>query len=383
MIIQKTIKFKVNSKDIKYYNNLGYNINSCAEIEIPIIDLQKGSSRKIEAVCDICGNKKNISYKDYNINIKKTNIYCCCSRCANIKREKTNIEKYGKKYQVETNNFKIKSKQTKIKKYGDENYTNRIKYKKTCQKKYNCENVFEIEEVKIKLKKTKLERYNNENFTNREKAITTNLKKYGKKYYNNHEKAIKTNLEKYGVKSIFELLYHNKFHNYNNLYNFDIKNWFKNNPDEIKKRQIWMSSDEFKQKSKKTCNEKYGVSHPMHIDSVVLKNHISGYWLKKYKETELYYRGTYEYDFLDKYYNKIGIKNCDSLYYTFDNKKRKYYPDFFIERLNLIVEIKSTYTYNRCLELNLEKKSQCIKNGFNYIFIIDKNYTEFEKFLKY
>ena len=166
MIIQKTIKFKVNSKDIKYYNNLGYNINSCVEIEIPIIDLQKGSCRKIKVKCDICDDEKMLSYAMYNMNIKKTNIYCCCEKCANIKREKTNIKKYGKKYQVETDNFKIKSKKTKLEKYNDEGYTNREKYIETCEKKYNCINVFQTDEVKEKLRITKKEKYDNESYNN-------------------------------------------------------------------------------------------------------------------------------------------------------------------------------------------------------------------------
>jgi hypothetical protein len=375
MIIQKTIKFKVNSKDIKYYNNLGYNINSCVEIEIPIIDLQKGSCRKIKVKCDICDDEKMLSYAMYNMNIKKTNIYCCCEKCANIKREKTNIKKYGKKYQVETDNFKIKSKKTKLEKYNDEGYTNREKYIETCEKKYNCINVFQTDEVKEKLRITKKEKYDNESYNNYNKIKLTKKEKYNDENYNNHEKYVETCLEKYNVDNTLSLI--NKEDRINN-----IKEWFKNNPEERIKRKIWMASDKFKQKSKKTCVERYGVDHPMHLDSVVLKNHISGYWLKKYKDTELYYRGTYELNFLDKYYNKIDINNCKSLYYIFNNKKRKYYPDFFIESLNLIIEIKSTYTYNKFLEMNLEKQAESIRSGFNFIFIIDKHYTEFENCLK-
>jgi len=375
MIIQKTIKFKVNSKDIKYYNNLGYNINSCVEIEIPITDLQKGSSREIDVKCDICGIEKKLSYKTYNINIKNSNIYCCCEKCANAKREKTNIEKYGTKYQVETINFKFKSKKTKIKKYNDENFTNRDKYIQTCIERYDVINTFQSEKVKEKSKITKKERYGDEKFVNCDKARKTKKERYDDEYYNNNEKCVKTCLDRYGVQNTLMLLTKDERTN-------NIKEWFKNNPNEIEKRKIWMASDEFKQKSIETCLDKYGVRHVMHIDSVVLKNHISGYWMKKYKDTNLYYRGTYELDFLTKYNDKIDIKNCKSIDYMFDGKSRKYFPDFFIESLNLLIEIKSTYTYEISLDLNDKKHEASINCGYNHIFIVDKDYKEFESFLK-
>jgi len=46
------------------------------------------------------------------------------------------------------------------------------------------------------------------------------------------------------------------------------------------------------------------------------------------------------------------------------------------------VEIKSTYVYNYELEKNIEKKKACLTNGYNFIFIIDKQYDEFKKLLK-
>lgn len=58
-----------------------------------------------------------------------------------------------------------------------------------------------------------------------------------------------------------------------------------------------------------------------------------------------------------------------------------YYPDFYLPERKLIVEIKSTMWYNKHLNINLAKQKQCILNGYNFIFIIDKNYEEFEKLL--
>jgi hypothetical protein len=55
---------------------------------------------------------------------------------------------------------------------------------------------------------------------------------------------------------------------------------------------------------------------------------------------------------------------------------------FFIPEYNLIVEIKSSYTYNYELDKNQIKKDYCIKNGYNFIFIIDKDYLYFDNLLK-
>lgn len=60
---------------------------------------------------------------------------------------------------------------------------------------------------------------------------------------------------------------------------------------------------------------------------------------------------------------------------------RVYYPDFFLPEYNLIVEIKSTYTFEKYLNKNTAKKEKCIELGFNFIFIIDKDYKEFEYFI--
>lgn len=375
MILQEKIKIKVNPKNLKYYQRLGYNINSCVEIEIPIEHLQIGSSKKIKIKCDVCDNIKYLTYKTYNINIKKTGIYCCCEKCANIKRKKTNLEKYGNENIVCTEHFKNKSKETKKEKYNDENYTNREKFINTCIDKYNCINVFQSEIIKNKSKETKKEKYDDEYFINKEKTKKTKKEKYNDEYYNNHKKYKQTCRERYGVENTFLLL--TKDEKINN-----IKEWFKNNPDEIEKRRIWMSSENFKNKSKQTCIKKYGVDHPMHINNIVLKNHISGYWLKKFRNTELYYRGTYEKDFLDRYYDVINIEQGKNFYYYYNNKKRMYFSDFYIKEIDLIIEIKSSYTYTKFLDINNEKQKEVIKQGHNFIFIIDKDYSFFNTLIK-
>lgn len=132
-------------------------------------------SDRIVYECENCG----IEYKEvFRFNqkfiLKKT---CLCSGC--------------------------KSKQTKLEKYGDENFVNTKKIKQTKLKKYGDENYNNIS----KSKQTKLKKYGNSGYNNPNKIKTTQNKKYGglglgsKVTRNRIEK---TNIDRYGVKNVFK-----------------------------------------------------------------------------------------------------------------------------------------------------------------------------------
>jgi hypothetical protein len=57
-------------------------------------------------------------------------------------------------------------------------------------------------------------------------------------------------------------------------------------------------------KKKQTCFEKYGVEHSSQVDEIFIKYQKSAHVLKRFENTELNYRGSYEYDFL------LYCKNC-------------------------------------------------------------------------
>jgi len=102
--------------------------------------------------------------------------------------------------------------------------------------------------------------------------------------------------------------------------------------------------------------------------------------IKRYKDTNITYQGSYEYDFLEKFYKIFpDIKNGLSFNYYFDNKIRIYYSDFFIPSLNLIVEIKNSYLFNKCKEEIISKESAVRLAGYDYIIIIDKHYKRFKQ----
>lgn len=148
----------------------------------------------------------------------------CCYECGKeykyAKVKATTLEKFGGMGWA-SKELNAKSKQTTLERYGTSN--NNQKTKETLKAKYGVENISQVKEIsdKIskawknktkeeiaaktsKMKQTKLKRYGNENYTNREKQINTTLQKYGVENYLEteecKEKIINTNLKRYGCK---------------------------------------------------------------------------------------------------------------------------------------------------------------------------------------
>jgi hypothetical protein len=281
-------------------------------------------------VCDnkYCLNK--FKYDNlYNGMIKKYSNYCSVHvKELHLKQQKTCIKKYEHYSALGNKKIYKKGKQTKKEKYGNENYNNREKNKETCLKKYGVESVFQYINIQ-------------------EKIQQTNKEKYKCNYYiqsdNFKEKSKKTNLEKYEC-------------------------------------DYYIQSDNFKEKSKKTNLEKYGVEYNLQNKEIFKKQQKSALKLKQYKNTNIYYRGSYELDFLEKVYPLYSdIQNAKSIKYLFKNKNHYYFPDFYIPSLNLIIECKNSYLIKRDKEKIEAKENATIVNGFNYIIIVDKNYINFDK----
>lgn len=195
----------------------------------------------------------------------------------------------------------------------------------------------------IKSQKTKEEKYGDKNYTNRTKRSKTMLNTYGKDNYSNPEKRHETMISKYG--GLF------------------------NNQD----------------KRKNTCLEKYGVDSPSKVPEIFHKMQVSAFKLKKFKNYELFYRGSYEYNFLElcEKNNTIHlISNSKSIKYIKNKKECVYYPDFYFKKYNLIIEIKSDYTFKRDLKVNKLKRKACINQGYEFIFIIDNKFNKFKALIQ-
>ncbi len=341
MLISKTVKIKFNPFSCEHYRNLGYTMNKNEFTEISVEDLQHGSNAIVKAKCDICGEHKNIAYKQYLGNIHKHNIYACSHKCKVIKINLTKLEKYG----TPGYSNQEKALKTKEERYGTSSYNNQEKIKKTNIERYGVENTFQSEEKKKKIKETLISRYNvdapSKSKQIQDKAFKTKKERYGLGSYNNQDKAFKTKKERYGLGSY-------------------------NNPD----------------KRKNTMLEKYGVEYILQHPDFFNKQKRNGLIYKKYKNTNLKYQGLYELDFLEKYFDLFTIEKPKSFPYTVEGNKKYYYPDFFVKELNLYVEIKSSWWYFKHEKINNMKIEAVEKSGCNIILILDKNYENFNNLTK-
>ena len=138
-------------------------------------------------------------------------------------------------------------------------------------------------------------------------------------------------------------------------------------------------SEEIKEKSKQTCLKNFSVEFPTQNIEIFNKGLKTRFLIHQYKDTNLWYQGSYELDFIYKYLTLFpDLSRGPSIKYIFKNKNKVYHSDFFIPSLNLVIEIKSSWIIKLDDEI-IEKQKATIANGFKYIMIVDKNYSEFNK----
>jgi len=346
MILTEKVIVGIDKRTKEHYKNKGYNVEN-NEIEINVTDLIANSNCEIDVKCDICGIEKIISYRRYMLSFNNGGFYTC-NKCINVKNKKTRLDIYGD----ENYNNRKKQKETCIKNFGVDSFTKTEEYiektKETSIKKFGKDFYNQTDEFKIRAKETCNKKYNKDHYSQTEESIKkaedTCLRLYGETYYSKTKefkgKVISTSLKKYGYKS-------------------------------------YSSSIECRNRVKETCLKNFGVEHPMQNKEHFEKCQKKGFKLKIFKD--LTYQGSYELDFINKYYDKIKITKPNSIYYEYNGKIRVYHPDFLLTDLNLIVEIKNSYLAKKDELIIEQKKNYTIKKGYNYIMIVDKNYTEFDK----
>jgi len=267
-------------------------------------------------------------------------------------------------------------------------------YRQTCSKKHHLELTYLI------LKNKCIENYNVDNPMKNKYLINkrrkNNITKYGvvhpMKLEKNIIKLITTNLIKYKTKCPLQnKKIHKKTIN-TNINKYGVEHHMKNN--KIKEKQkktnitkygivCILQRHDIIEKIKKNNLNIYGVEHYMQIKKIFDKQQLKSFKYKSFKNTNLIYQSSYELDFLTKYYDIIpNIERGKTIKYIYKNKNRVYYSDFFIPSLNLIVEIKNKFLYERDFNKIKSKEYYTIKNGYNYIIIIDKNYNKFNRLLK-
>jgi hypothetical protein len=216
------------------------------------------------------------------------------------------------------------------------------------------------------VKKTKKEKYDNPRYNNFEKMQETLLKHHGVTnpayILTSNLKKSSTCLERYGVKSPLES---NEIKN--KIIETNIKKFGVENP---------LQNINIKNKSLSTMLERYGVQYPSQNSDILEKIMKSSYRYRDYtwNTGEISKLQGFEpivlQELEDQGYNFNYIltanKDMPEIWYIFEGKRKRYYPDIFIPKENLIIEVKSEYTINTDKKRNKCKWNATKKLGYNF-----------------
>lgn len=200
MIISEYVNIDITSRNITYFKEKGYEPKLNETINVKVNDIKRYSRIQIDIKCSNCGEEKQMTYTKYMDNVERYGFYTC-RKCSTIKKKMTFNNNYGVDNPMKDEIIKKKGKDTKKRKYGDENYNNQEKHKQTNIKKYGVEHHLQNINILDKQKKTNLDKYGFEYACQspdiRKKIKNTKKEKYGYEYYNNVNKMIESKLEHY------------------------------------------------------------------------------------------------------------------------------------------------------------------------------------------
>lgn len=299
-----------------------------------------------------CGNP--VSFKQYSKGFQTF----CSSKCAANSKEKkdkiikTNLKKYGC-----TNVFQSEAGREGYKNFhADEKRVQKAieKSAETLRKNFGVETVEEAHKLRVeKTQESKLKKYRNKYYNNRAKA---QLSRDEKKIRENLKKSC---LEKYGVDSFSKTEEGRKI---------------------LSERMKERHKNGFTEEQREISLRKYGVEHISQVPEFFEKMNKVTYKHKDYvfpsgKKIKVQGYEDYALDYLLIIYDESEIitettKIPQITYFDANNKQHKYYPDFFIPKDNLIIEVKSIYTMRAKFYTNLLKAQASKSEGFNFRFLI-------------
>ena len=383
MIITEKIEIKVTKSKIKYYNDLGYNVSDGDIININPIELSKGSHIFIDVECDICHKQKTIMYQKYIKNINNGGIYCCSSKCAQIKVKNTSLKNFGTEYYMQTDEYKSRYEKTSLEKYGTKHHFQSTKIKdkivETNNERYGVDNVSKSPIIIDKIKQTVITKYGVDNIS----YLETTKNKIKENYKENREERIQQSkdgiFKKHGVYSIFYV-------------------------------------DSIKDKITKIMMERYGVSTAYMIDdnrkkailsrlnnwkvdklidinitNINLSDKLISYKCEKKHISEMNYKTYYNRNIsnsiicticnpINKHISGLEIQLSDFIKNNYDgeiivNSRSIINPfelDIYLPELNLAFEFNGLYWHNELNKDNdyhKEKSDLCDKKGIQLIHI--------------
>ena len=376
-----------------YYNNIEiyYKCDYCNQVfKLSLDKLKKLFKRDTKPLfCDKKCSGKYYAIKSHNktkeeqqkVNekIKNTLLNYNSKLSEQQRKEKygKGINKYWKEKTGEERSILLKervpmSKQTKLKKYGNENFNNIEQIKKTNLEKYGVDNQFKLQENKNKAEQVMLEKYE------------------VKKFFENQKLFKQISFDKYGVEHPMQ--------------NEEIKKKLSNT-----KYEHWGNSNFNNQaKFEQTMLKRYGVTRPFHLEKYKQKAYKTK--LNKYNNGTFNNRPKALKTLYTKYgkdfYNHLTVKNLGNRiskvnleFGKFINCNNFEFPlenySYDLKYNNTLIEIDPSFTHNSLsnkiygkfggLDKNYHNnKSKLAKqNGYKCIHIFDwDNWTKIKYLLQ-
>lgn len=254
----------------------------------------------------------------------------CSSKCQLSDRDFI-LEREAKNTPEKKSKMSEKVKETKLKKYGDENYNNREKFFKTCIEKYDSKTPLSGKKRKM-WENDLLQKYGKRALTNHKKTEETKELLYGDKNFSNRKKAKKTMMERYGAETSLEA---------------------SSIAAKIKKTLKKRYGDENFRNHKKcvtTMLEKYGVENAFQMHNVRKKIDYEKI-LETKRKNKTFNTSKCEdslADFLNKNYKQYTIfRSYEDDRYKNIETGNKFQCDFYIKELDLFIELNGHYTHGK------------------------------------
>lgn len=303
----------------------------------------------------------------------------CCFQAQEVK-EKTKAtckERYGTEYPCQTKEVQEKRKSTCQERYGvdcaSKNKEVQEKAKSTCQEKYGTDFASQRQEVQEKIKATCKEKYGFECCFQaqevKEKSKATCTKKFGFEYASQskeiQDKRAITCQERYGET--------------NPLKNLEVREKAKATCKERYGVEFSSQSQEIKDKVKASNLERHGYEYCLQNPDILAKQLKSCYNKKEYPMPSgkvIFLQGDEPYYMdvlLQTYYEEdilSDTQDMPDLWYILNGEYHRYFPDFYIPKDNLIIEVKSTWTITQHKLKNVEKFKTVKATGYNLKIIV-------------
>lgn len=170
MLLDKEVEMRWNSKNKKYYEDLGYTYTKMGDaFIIKTTDLKPGSAVRVKFRCDYCGREYETGWRTHLQSNKNVDKDCCSNpECTTKKAREGIIAKYGTDNIFDVEEIRNRQIKTNIERYG-------------------CANPFGSKEIIQKIRQTNLKKYGCEVPTQNpeilEKTKATCLSKYGVPWY--------------------------------------------------------------------------------------------------------------------------------------------------------------------------------------------------------